>query len=188
MKGCEFVENNITASNLRSAYGGESQAYQRYHSWGTVADKEGMPNIGKLFRAIAYAEQVHADNHFHELKDVEGDFLVAAMAGFGIGSTEKNLEGAIAGERFEIQEMYPAFTSVAELQSEKGALRSFRYALEAEKNHDDLFSKAKEYAAEGKDMPLEKVQVCEVCGHTKEGDAPDKCPICNAPKDKFKEF
>ena len=28
-----MVKNDMTAQNLRSAYGGESQAYQRYQVW-----------------------------------------------------------------------------------------------------------------------------------------------------------
>jgi rubrerythrin len=183
-----YLENNFTASNLRSAYGGESQAYQRYVYWSNIAEKENFPNIGRLFQAIAYAEQVHAGNHFQELKDVEGDFLVASMAGFGVGPTAKNLEGAIAGENFEIHEMYPAFTATAELQQERGALQSFRYALEAEKNHSELFTTAREYALQGKDLAYQDIQVCAVCGHTKEGPAPDNCPVCHAPGNKFKQF
>ena len=27
--------------------------------------------------------------------------------------------------------------------------------------------------------------VCSVCGNTVEGSAPEKCPICGAPKEKF---
>ena len=43
-----MVKNDMTAQNLRSAYGGESQAYQRYLVWGRVAEKEGFPNeIGR---------------------------------------------------------------------------------------------------------------------------------------------
>ena len=30
--------------------------------------------------------------------------------------------------------------------------------------------------------------VCSVCGYVAEGEAPDKCPICNAPKEKFTEM
>ena len=29
--------------------------------------------------------------------------------------------------------------------------------------------------------------VCQVCGYTVEGAAPDKCPICQAPKERFKQ-
>ncbi|MFA5191351.1 MAG: hypothetical protein WC740_11530 [Verrucomicrobiia bacterium] len=31
------------------------------------------------------------------------------------------------------------------------------------------------------------IHVCEVCGHTVVGEAPDKCPICGARKEEFVE-
>jgi len=77
-----MVENDMTAENLRSAYGGESQAYQRYMVWGEKAEDDGFPNVGVLFEAIAYAEQVHAANHFKALENVKGDHLVASGAVF----------------------------------------------------------------------------------------------------------
>ena len=61
--------NEMTATNLRSAYGGESQANMRYKVWGARAREEGFPNVARLFEAIAYAEEVHAGNHFHALAD-----------------------------------------------------------------------------------------------------------------------
>ena len=64
-----MVNNAMTADFLRSAYGGESMAHMRYLIWGEVARKEGLNNIGTLFEAIAYAEYVHANNHFNVLKE-----------------------------------------------------------------------------------------------------------------------
>jgi rubrerythrin len=29
--------------------------------------------------------------------------------------------------------------------------------------------------------------VCEVCGYVAEEEAPDRCPICNAPRKQFKQ-
>ena len=40
----------------------------------------------------------------------------------------------------------------------------------------------------GKDVEMDAVQVCEVCGYTLEGEAPDECPVCGAKKEKFTEF
>jgi len=88
---------------LRSAFGGESQAYQRYRVWSRKAEKDGFPNVALLFDAIAYAEQIHAGNHFEAHDNISGDFLVASGAGFGLTSTVENLAGAIAGEKFEIE-------------------------------------------------------------------------------------
>lgn len=100
--------NEITAANLRSAFGGESQAHMRYIVWGKKAEEEGFPNVARLFRVISYAEEVHASKHFHELANVSGDFLVASMAGFGLASTSENLQGAIDGENFEGEQIYPS--------------------------------------------------------------------------------
>lgn len=186
--GGGILMNQMTAANLRSSYGGESQAHMRYKVWGAKAKEEGFANVAKLFNAISYAEQVHATNHFKALKDEKGDFLVASGAGFGLGSTSENLQGAIDGEVFEVEQMYPSYLSVAQMQGEKRAEVSMRYALEAEKTHVDLYTKAKEAVDQGKDVELGDIHVCEVCGYTVEGEAPDTCPICKVKKEKFKTF
>lgn len=183
-----MVENDMTAQNLRSAFGGESQAYQRYKVWGERAKKDGFPKVGLLFRGIAYAEEIHASNHFEVLENVEGDHLVASGAEFGLGDTVDNLEGAISGEKFEVEQMYPSYQVVAKDQKENEAIRSFHYAVEAEKTHIDLFSEAKEAVENDEDIDIKSVHVCEVCGHTVVDGAPDECPVCKAKKEEFKDF
>jgi rubrerythrin len=182
------VKNAMTADFLRSAYGGESMAHMRYLGWGEAAEKDGFPVIGRLFKAVAYAEQVHATNHFKVLKDQVGDQTVVAGAVFGLTNIVENLQGALNGELHEIDQMYPVYMETAKFQEEKDAQRSFHYAVEAEKNHADLFSKAIEVAKEGKDLDSEKFYVCPVCGHTVENGVPDKCPICGVKGELFKEF
>nr|WP_245684713.1 ferritin family protein [Orenia metallireducens] len=66
--GVEMVKNEMTAQNLRSAFGGESQAYQRYKVWARKTEKDGFPKVALLFDAIAYAEEVHAGNHFEHMR------------------------------------------------------------------------------------------------------------------------
>jgi len=183
-----LMNNNTTAANLRSAFGGESMAHMRYLVWGADAEKQGFANVARLFEAVAFAEQVHAQGHFQELRTVAGEFLVPAGAGFGMGSVLDHLTWAKHGEDYEVDEMYPAFQAVAELQGEKGALRAIRFALEAEKCHSELFGKAAAIVAEGDDFPDVTLQVCPVCGHTREGDAPEKCPVCGVPKARFQQF
>lgn len=180
--------HKMTSANLRSAYGGESMAHMRYIRWGDKAEEDGFPNVALLFRAISFAEQVHATNHFNAMTDVAGDFLVASMAGFGVGTTSENLQGAINGETFEINEMYPAYRAVAEMQEEKGAQRSIHYAISAEKIHAAMYQKAKQSVDAGKDIELGPVRICSVCGYTAEGEIPEKCPVCGATRDKFRTF
>lgn len=182
------VKNVMTAEFLMSAYGGESMAYMRYLIWGKDAEQQSMPNIARLFRAISYAEQAHASNHFKELDKHQGGSAVAAGAIFGMGTVVENLQGAINGEVHEIEQMQPVYLQTAKFQAEKGAEQSFHYALEAEKIHATMFRVAQEAAKQNEDMKLGEVFTCPTCGFTGEGTLPDYCPICGANKKVFKFF
>ena len=180
--------NAMTAENLRSAFGGESQAHMRYRIWGDKAEKDGFPTVARLFRATSDAEEVHATLHFKALKDQEGDFSVTSGAGFGLGTTSENLQGAINGEMFEVEQMYPAYIAVAEMQEEKAAISAMRFAIEAEKVHAELFTKAQEAVDNGKDLLADTVLLCPVCGFISLTGKEDNCPLCNAKKELFKEY
>jgi rubrerythrin len=164
----------MTSENLQAALAGESQANIKYLAFAAQAEKEGKPNIARLFRAVSYAEQVHAINHLKELG--------------GIGDTAANLAAAVDGENFEVEEMYAAYISVAEAQGEKGARRTMTYALEAEKIHAGLYGTAREAAKAGQDLGPDQVYVCPVCGFTHIGEPPDRCPVCNTLKKRFQAF
>jgi len=117
----------MTEANLNTAYSGESMAHMRYNIYADVAEAEGKPNIARLFRSISFAEKVHATNHYREIG--------------AIRSTVDNLQVAIDGETYEVE-----------------------------------------------DMQLGTVFICEVCGYTVEGKVPDRCPVCQSPKERFKAF
>ena len=40
----------------------------RYCIYSQRADESGLPKIARLFRAIAYAERVHASNHYKNIQ------------------------------------------------------------------------------------------------------------------------
>ena len=163
-------------------------ANMRYRHFALQAEKEGYPNVARLFVAVAHAEFIHAGDHYRELKHLKDGFVANSMGAFGPGDTLKNLELAIAGESFEIEEMYPAYMEVAKFQGENSAYRSFDWSYQTEKKHLALFQRAKDAVAENRDIDLNVIQVCEVCGFTLEGEAPDTCPICKNPKEKFTAF
>lgn len=163
----------MTEKNLKDAFAGESQASMKYQIYADRAERE-FPNIARLFRALAFAERAHAANHLRALGGVQG--------------TEANLEAAAAGEKFEIDEMYPAYLAVSELQEEKTARRSMHDALEAEKVHLSLYEQAKAAVSTGKDFEVDRLSICAVCGWTVTGEAPDRCPLCNAKKERFQTF
>lgn len=166
--------DKMTETNLRDAFAGESQAHMKYLNFAQRAEKDGFPNVARLFQAAAYAEQVHASNHLRTLD--------------GVQTTSENLAAGIAGETFEVEEMYPAYIAVAEAQDEKRARRMMDWALAAEKVHAELYSQAKQPVDAGSDANIPAIWVCSVCGFTVEGDAPDVCPVCGAKHDKFVKF
>lgn len=164
----------MTDKSLEEAFAGESKAHMKYMIFSEVAEREGKENVARMFKAIAYAEQVHATNHARELGK--------------IGDTEENLQAGIDGEDFEVHWMYPAYHEIAHLEEEEGAKRSIHYALEAEKIHSKMYEKAKNAVDEGEDIELDEVYICPVCGYTHEGEPPKECPVCGVTSDKFKMF
>jgi rubrerythrin len=162
-----------TQSNLEAAFAGESQASRKYLAFAAKAAAEGHPQIAKLFRAAAEAETVHAHAHLRVMN--------------GVADTKQNLQAAQEGEEHEFQEMYPAFIQEAEAEGNRAAVISFRNAMTVEKIHFDLYGKALAALMAAQDPPSASIHVCAICGNTVEGAVPDKCPVCGAPKSKFKE-
>ena len=158
-----------TTDNLKEAFAGESQANRRYLAFAKKADEEGFPQAGRLFRAAAEAETVHAHAHLRALK--------------GVGSTDENLKAAVEGETHEFKNMYPAMIAEAEAEGEKEAERSFKYANEVEEVHANLYQKLLDGLS--KDMEQYPYWVCPVCGYTAEKEHPERCPVCNAKGDRF---
>ncbi|MBF0123785.1 MAG: rubrerythrin family protein [Magnetococcales bacterium] len=155
-----------TKDNLKAAFAGESQANRKYLAFAKKAEQEGYPVIANLFRAVAEAETLHAHTHLRNMG--------------GIHSTLDNLKEAMAGEDYEVTEMYPGMVATAEEEGEKRAAQGMRQAMEVEKVHSDLYKQAIAALEQGQDLDHEMLHICGVCGHTVFGEAPDQCPICGA--------
>ena len=161
------------AENLADAFAGESQANRKYLAFAAQADKDGLPNVAKLFRAAAAAETIHAHAHLRAMD--------------GIKTTAENLEAAVAGETFEYKEMYPPYLEGAQAEGNKRAEISFKNALAVEEIHAGQYTKALEAVKGGGDLPETSIHVCGICGNTVYGAAEDKCSVCGAPAAKFAE-
>ena len=161
-----------TSENLKAAFAGESQANRRYLFFAAKADEAGDKQVARLFRAAAEAETVHARNHLNVLGEIK--------------ATRDNLEAAISGENYEFTEMYPAFIEQANSEKNEAAAGSFDLANRVEKIHHNLFQKALQSLASSESPADKPYFVCQVCGNTVEGEAPERCPICGAPRSKFK--
>ncbi len=159
-----------TTENLKEAFAGESQANQKYKAFAKKAEKEGFANIAKLFRTTAEAERIHAEGHLKALEM--------------IASTAENLQGAIDGETFEFTKMYPPMVEKANEDGHK-AKTMFRFAVEAEEVHAQIYTKALEAVKKGIDLDVKDFHLCPICGFIELGEAPEKCPVCGALKKVF---
>ena len=157
-----------TEQNLMEAFAGESQANRRYLAFAKQAEKEGYPQVAKLFRAAAEAETVHALAHLRALGQVKG--------------TAENLREAIAGETHEFTEMYPAMIEAAKEENNKAAELAFTHANKVEKVHASLYQKALDNLESAEETDF---YVCSVCGYTCEKEPPGECPVCGAKSKAF---
>jgi rubrerythrin len=162
-----------TSENLAVAFAGESQANRKYLAFARQAEKEGLPQIAKLFRAAAEAETLHALGHL-------------ANNG-GIGTTIENLKAAVSGETYEFTEMYPPMVEQAKAEGHRAKVM-LDFANRAEKVHAGLFEQALAALQSGKDLSQMEVYLCPVCGDLEFGVPPDRCPICGAPAAKFQKI
>ena len=161
-----------TEQFLKEAFAGESQANRKYLAFAGKADQEGYPQVGRLFRAAAEAETIHAHNHLRVLK--------------GIKSTKENLQGAIDGETHEFKEMYPEMIETAKAEGQKDAVRSFNFANEVEKVHARLYQNLSDNL--GKSQESYPYYICPVCGYTAEKEPPGTCPVCGTKGEMFKKI
>lgn len=160
-----------TEECLKEAFAGESQANRKYLAFAEKANKDGFPQVARLFMAAAAAETIHAHNHLRALK--------------GIGSTKENLLEAISGETHEFTHMYPEMIESAKAEGNKAAERSFVYANEVEKVHAALYQKLLE--ALDKPQGDYAYYICPVCGFTAEEHAPGTCPVCGTKGEMFQK-
>jgi len=73
----------------------------------------------------------------------------------------------------------------AEAEGEQAALRNFKFANAVEQEHAALYQKALDNLGRNEAVDY---YVCQVCGHTHEGEPAGSCPVCNAAKSAFKKI
>jgi rubrerythrin len=97
-----------------------------------------------------------------------------------VKSTLENARTALAGEVFEIDTLYPAFLQEARQARDVAMVRTFTWALQAEKTHARLINEAvalleiddeESWVTMARDF-----FVCPVCGYTSE--QPEQAPLC----------
>lgn len=159
-----------TQKNLYEAFVGEAKAYHRLHAFARKAEDEGLPQIARLFRAVAAAEEVHAARHLRLL----GEAVVK--------STEENLKSSFQTETTVNTVYYPKFIQEAEEEGNRDAAQIFSQARDVEEGHALLYKEAMGAFLNNEDTDY---YVCRICGYIAKKEAPDKCPICAVKRGMF---
>jgi rubrerythrin len=128
------LKGTKTHANLKAAFAGESQANRRYLYFAKIADVEGYPEIAGNFRDTAEGETGHAHGHLDYLKRA-GD----PATDLPIGTTDKNLRAAVAGETHEYTDMYPGMAKTARAEGFGEVADWFETLAKAEKSHAGKF-------------------------------------------------
>ena len=131
------IKGTKTEQNLKDAFADESQANRRYLYFAQKADVEGYNDVAAVFRSTAEGETGHAHGHLEFLEET-GD----PATGEPIGSTDKNLRAAVAGETHEYTDMYPGMTRTAREEGLDEIADWFETLAKAEKSHAGRFQKA----------------------------------------------
>jgi rubrerythrin len=156
---------------LHEAYAGEAKAVLRLDLFAQQAEKEGFPQIAKLFRVIAFSEKIHGERALRVLREV--------------GDTQQNLSESFESEQKVAQVAYSGFIKKAWEQGEKEAALHFTQSRDVEETHAQLYKNALDTMMEEKEA---NYHVCTVCGYVSENLLPEECPICQAKKEKFVKF
>ncbi|MFP4650448.1 MAG: rubrerythrin family protein [Desulfobacterales bacterium] len=157
--------------DIYKAFIGEAKAYFRLLAYAEKAEEEEVPQIALLFRAIAEAERVHATRHLNLVKDLL------------VKDTDTNLMNSFKREQSVSENEYPELIKTAEEEGEKAVATTFSHARDAEAYHAKLYERAIYHVIKN---TVKAYQVCQVCGYVTDKKAPEKCPVCSAPREKFK--
>lgn len=160
-----------TKDALYHAYTGEAKAALRLKAFAEKADEEGYRQVAKLFRVIAYSEEIHGMRALRALES--------------IGNTEENLAASFASETGVAEVAYDQFIRQAEADGNRAAVLHFTQSRDVEETHAKLYKEAMNHLLEERET---QYYVCTVCGYVADGGLPDECPVCGALPDQFSNF
>ena len=152
-------------------YEGEAKASLRLKIFAKKADQEDLPQIAKLFRVIAFSEEIHGERALRMLREIK--------------DTDTNLKESFQSETRVAGVAYDNFIELAEEVGDIPASTLFSNARDVEEGHAKLYKYAMNHLIGERETTY---YVCQVCGYVSDGVLPETCPVCSAPKDQFVEF
>lgn len=156
---------------FKKVYEGEAKAALRLKVFAKKADQENLPQISKLFRVIAFSEEIHGERALRMLREIK--------------DTDSNLKESFQSETRIAEVAYDQFIELAENIGDIAISTIFSNSRDVEEGHANLYRKAINHLIGERETTY---YVCQVCGYVSDGVCPEACPICSAPKDQFVKF
>ena len=178
------IKGTRTEKNLLASFAGESQARNRYTYFASVAKKENLIQISKIFEETADQEKEHAKRFFSFLEGGMVEITAAYPAGV-IGSTLDNLKAAAEGEHEEWTDLYPGFARIAREEGFEQIAVLWEKVCNSEKQHEKRYNDLWKNLSDGKVFKRDGTVVwrCINCGYLHEAqEAPKLCPACLHPQ------
>jgi rubrerythrin len=159
---------------LLAAFAQDSQAALRYGMYAERAQAQGLPQLARLWRALASGEEIHAKRR-----------LKAARA---LGGSAANLEAGLALEARQAA-LARRGAALAREAGHRLAEQAFAWAEGTDRRHAELLEAVRAAVAHGGDAPPGDLLLCRVCGYLHEGpEPPDVCPVCGSPARAFRSL
>lgn len=186
LSSCNQAKPVKTIENLKAGVKGETTASAKYAAFAQKAREEGKMSVAKLFDAASKAESIHAANHKKVLEEL-GEKMEDFKPEFEVKSTAENLQAAIDGETYEVTTMYPQFLKDAKEEKVEKAEKSFTWAYDTEKKHQQFYTNDLASLKAGtSEAAVVEYAVCPVCGNTyPKANLDPKCAFCQTDKAKF---
>ena len=156
---------------FHKVYEGEAKAALRLRIFAKKAEQEDLPQMAKLFRVIAFSEEIHGEQALRMLREIK--------------DTETNLKESFASETHVAGVAYNHFIKLAEEVEDTAASNIFSHSRDVEDSHAELYKRAINHLIGERETTY---YVCQVCGYVSDGALPEVCPVCSAPQDQFIEF
>jgi rubrerythrin len=183
------AENEATIQDLLAAFEDETNTQAKYLAFAEKADAEHLHGAASLCRAAARSEHFHAASHARAIRQFGVDARCTPRK-VDVKNTLENMRRALEGEEHEVAEMYPEILKEARKQRNRTVIRTFEWALEAEKAHARLYGEVIALLEAGRsDSWIEvahEFYVCPDCGYTAETLKKDEnCPVCRGSQERF---
>ena len=149
------------------AFATESIYAARNRLYAQIAKKAGEVGLAGLLAAVAMSEEIHAKRILMHLRGKVGDL-------------DSHLQTLIRKINADHASEYAELATKLAAADKETASEAFTQFAAVARNHSDHLDTIQK-------QTTTSYHVCQVCGYIEAGEPPERCPVCNAVRKKFKE-